>query len=223
MGRYMEVKPSQMSSAYREIALCWEKAKDFERARENYQKAIDHEPENARNWRVFGKYYAEEEKDLNKALPLLEKAVSLDEDSTYGWMKLGEVYEELGKNQKAQECYEKSLRNYQQELEDDPEDCCTYEGIADVLIHMGRLEEAEEMAKKAMSLQFSVFTCNGPACYESMEDMAKIEERRGNLEGALEWMEKAGEHSVTDYYPKEIARLREAIGTIAEAGNDLQC
>lgn len=36
-------------------------------------------------------------------------------------------------------------------------------------------------------------------------------------------MEKAGEHSVTDYYPKEIARLREAIGTIAEAGNDLQC
>lgn len=223
LGRYMEVKPSQMSSAYREIALCWEKAKDFERARENYQKAIDHEPENARNWRVFGKYYAEEEKDLNKALPLLEKAVSLDEDSTYGWMKLGEVYEELGKNQKAQECYEKSLRNYQQELEDDPEDCCTYEGIADVLIHMGRLEEAEEMAKKAMSLQFSVFTCNGPACYESMEDMAKIEERRGDLEGALEWMEKAGEHSVTDYYPKEIARLREAIGTIAEAGNDLQC
>ena len=121
LGRYMEVKPSQMSSAYREIALCWEKAKDFERARENYQKAIDHEPENARNWRVFGKYYAEEEKDLNKALPLLEKAVSLDEDSTYGWMKLGEVYEELGKNQKAQECYEKSLRNYQQELEDDPQ------------------------------------------------------------------------------------------------------
>lgn len=51
-----------------------------------------------------------------------------------------------------------------------------------MLIHMGRLEEAEEMAKKAMSLQFSVFTCNGPACYESMEDMAKIEERRGNLE-----------------------------------------
>lgn len=211
LGRYMEVKPSEVCSAYREIALCWEKAKDYEKAREYYQRAIDHEPENARNWRVFGKYYADVEKDLEKAVPLLEKAVQLDDDSTYGWMKLGEVYENLGRSQEAKDCYEKSLKNYRHELEDDPEDCCTYEGIADVLIHMGRLEEAEEMAKKAMSLQFSVFTCNGPACYESMEDMAKIQEKQGNLKGALEWMEQAGKHSVTDYYPKEIARLRAAL------------
>ena len=81
-----------------------------------------------------------------------------------------------------------------------------------MLIHLGRLEEAEDMAKKAMSLQYPVFTCNGPACYEAMEDMAKLEEKRGNLQKALEWMEKAGEHSVTDYYPREIARLRAAIG-----------
>ena len=41
--------------------------------------------------------------------------------------------------------------------------------------------------------------------------MAKLEERRGNLEKALEWMERAGEYSVTDYYPNEIARLRKAL------------
>ncbi len=212
LGRYMEVKPSQTSSAYREIALCWEKAKDYEKAEEYYQRAIDHEPENARNWRTFGKYYSDERKEQEKALPFLERAVSLDEESTYGWMKLGEVYEALGRKEEAVKCYERSLENYRKELEDDPEDCCTYEGIADVLIHLNRLEEAEEMARKALSFQHAVFTCSGQACYEGMEDMAKIEEKRGNLQGALEWMEQAGEHCVTDYYPKEIARLKAAMG-----------
>ena len=67
------------------------------------------------------------------------------------------------------------------------------------------------MVRKAISLQCMVFTCSSPVCYEALEDMAKLEERRGNLEKALEWMERAGECSVTDYYPKEIARLKEAI------------
>lgn len=212
LGRYMEVKPSQVSSAYREIALCWENAKDYEKAEEYYERAISHEPENAKNQRMFGKYWANVKKQQKKALPYLEKAVQLDPDSTYGWMKLGEVYEALGRLEEAEKCYERSLENYQKEAQKDPGDCCNYEGMADVLIHLGRLEEAEDMAKKAMSLQYPVFTCNGPACYEAMEDMAKLEEKRGNLQKALEWMEKAGEHSVTDYYPREIARLRAAIG-----------
>ena len=36
-------------------------------------------------------------------------------------------------------------------------------------------------------------------------------EKRGNLEKALEWMEQAGRDSTTDYYPKEIARLKAAV------------
>lgn len=109
------------------------------------------------------------------------------------------------------DCYGRSLENYRREIEKDPSDCCSHEGMADVLIHLGRLEEAEEMVRKAISLQCMVFTCSSPVCYEALEDMAKLEERRGNLEKALEWMERAGECSVTDYYPKEIARLKEAI------------
>lgn len=211
LGRYMEVKPSQISAAYREIALCWENAKDYEKAEEYYKRAVNHEPENAKNLRMLGKYYANVQKQQETALPYLEKAVQLDPDSTYGWMKLGEVYQALGRQQEAQSCYEKSLKNYQKEIEKDPQDCCNYEGAADVLVHLNRLKEAGEMAQKAMSLQYPVFTCSGPGCYEAMEDMAKLEEKRGNLSKALEWMEKAGEHSVTDYYPKEIARLRQAI------------
>ncbi|MCI8660095.1 MAG: tetratricopeptide repeat protein [Lachnospiraceae bacterium] len=211
LGRYMEVKPSQTSSAYREIALCWENAKDYEKAEEYYERAVSHEPENAKNQRMLGKYYANVKKQQEKALPYLEKAVELEPDSTYGWMKLGEVYAALGRQQEAEACYERSLENYQKEIEKDPKDCCNYEGMADVLIHLGRLDEAEAMAQKAMSLQYPVFTCNGPACYEAMEDMAKLEEKRGNLKKALAWMERAGEHAVTDYYPKEIARLKAAI------------
>ena len=94
------------------------------------------------------------------------------------------------------------------DIEADPEDCCSYEGIADVLIHLGRLDEAEEMVRHAISLQNLVFTCNAPICFEALEDLAKIEERRGNPKKALEWMERAGEYSVTDYYPREIARLK---------------
>lgn len=91
--------------------------------------------------------------------------------------------------------------------------------MADVLIHLGRFEEAKEMAERALSLQNSVFTCNKPFCYEGLEDMAKLEERQGNLEAALEWMKRAGEYSVTDYYEKEIARLEAALRD-REAGDE---
>lgn len=211
MGRYMEVKPSQTSSAYREIASCWEDMKDYPKAEEYYQKAIDHDPKEAKNWRMFGKYYANKRKMQEEALPYLEKAVELAPDSLYGWMKLGEVYEALGRQDEAMSCYETCLKNYRLEIEKDPHDCCNYEGAADVLIHLGRLDEAEEMAHHAISLQNEVFYCSCPFCYEALEDLAKLEEKRGNLEKALEWMKLAGRLGTTDYYPKEIARLEKAL------------
>ncbi len=209
-GRYMEVKPSQTSFAYREIALCWERAKDYDKAEEYYRRAVDYEPGVARNWRSLGHYFADREQ-YEEAVPYLEKSVEIAPDSTFGWMKLGEMYEKLGRTQEAFQCYERSLENYKIEIASDPRSCCDLEGMADVLIHMGRLDEAEEILKQVQSLQNGVFTCNSPICYEGMEDMAKLEEKKGNLEKALEWMEKAGEYSVTDYYPKEIARLKKAI------------
>lgn len=211
LGRYMEVKPKQTCSAYRKIALLWLDAKDYEKAEMYYQKAIDHEPETSRNWRALGKYYANTRKMPETALSCLEKAVQLDPNSTYGWMLLGEVYETLGQREKSVHCYETSLKNYMKELENDPDDCCTIEGIADVLVHLGRLDEAEEMAHRAISLQNAVFTCGSQICYEGVEDLAKAEEKRGNLEKALEWMKQAGQYSLTDFYPKEIARLEQAI------------
>lgn len=219
LNRYIEVRPSQTERGYREIAECYERAKDFEKAEEYYQKAIDISPGSARCWRLMGKFLANEVKDQERALPYLEKAVELMPDSTYGWMKLGEVYEELGRREDARKSYERSLENYMTDIEADPEDCCSYEGAADVLIHLGRLDEAEEMARKAISLQCRVFTCSSCYCYESYENLSNIEERRGNLEKALEWMEKAGRQTYTEFYPREIARLREALEKQGAADN----
>lgn len=210
-NRYMEVKPSQTSSAYREIASVWIDAKDYARAEASFQKAIDYEPDNSKNWRLFGKYYANIRKMQEAALPYLEKAAELEPSSTYGWQKLGEVYEALGRTEDAVRCYETSLKNYQAELAKDPDDCCTCEGIADVLVHLNRLEEAEEMARRAISLQNTVFTCNCPFCYEALEDLAKAAERRGDLVEALACMQKAGRYATTDHYPNEIERLQKAL------------
>lgn len=211
LNRYIEVKPSMTERGYREIAQCYERAKDLERAREYYQKAIDISPSSARCWRLMGKFLANVIKDQNQALPYLEKSVELAPDSTYGFMKLGEVYEALGRDEEAAACYEKSLKNYEEDIRKDPEDCCNYEGAADVLIHLGRLEEAEEMVRKAISFEHRVFTCSCPFCYEGREDLAKAQEKRGNLKEALEWMRQAGRLASTDYYPKEIARLERAV------------
>lgn len=210
-NRYMEVKPSQTSSAYREIASVWIDAKDYARAEASFQKAIDYEPDNSKNWRLFGKYYANIRKMQEAALPYLEKAAELEPSSTYGWQKLGEVYEALGRTEDAVRCYETSLKNYQAELAKDPDDCCTCEGIADVLVHLNRLEEAEEMARRAISLQNTIFTCNCPFCYEALEDLAKAAERRGDLVEALAFMQKAGRYATTDHYPNEIERLQKAL------------
>lgn len=211
MNRYMEVKPSRTCSAYREIASIWENAKDYDQAEIYYQKAIDHDPGDAQNWRSFGKYFSNTREQQEAALPYLEKSVELDPACKYGWMKLGEVYEALGRGEDAVRCYETSLKNYQAELARDPDDCCTCEGIADVLVHLNRLEEAGEMARRAISLQNTVFTCNCPICFEAIEDLAKAAERRGDLAQALAFMQEAGRYATTDYYPNEIARLQKAL------------
>lgn len=211
LNRYIELHPAKTAYGYREIAECYEHAKDYDKAREYYQKSIDTDPGEARGWRLMGKFLANVIKDQEAALPFLQKAIELNGESTYGYMKLGEVYEALGNAEEAKNCYEQSLKNYQKELEKDPFGCCSHEGMADVLLHLGRFEEAQEMIKKAMALESCVFNCSAPFCYEAVEDLAKIEERKGNLEKALEWMQQAGTYGTTDYYPKEIARLREAL------------
>lgn len=211
MIRYIEVKPSATSSAYREIASYYDAQKEYEKAEAYYQMAIDHEPENARNYRMFGKYYANSRDMQTEALPYLKKAAELEPTALYGWLKLGEVYEALGHMEEAQKCYETCLDNYTKELEKDPYDCCTMEGMADVLAHLGRFEEAEEMFKKVFQFQNTVFTCNAVECYEAMEDLAKMEERRGDLNAALEWMRRASEYKTTDYYDKKLLRLEELL------------
>lgn len=211
LNRYMEVKPSQTGRAYREIAMTYERAKDLDKAEEYYQKSIDQEPKSARAWRLMGKFLANEKKDQERALPYLEKSVELAPDSTYGFMKLGEVYEALGRKDEAVRCYEKALENYEKDMEEDPLNCCNYEGAADVLVHLNRLSEAQDMARKGISLEKGVFSCSCPFCYEGYEDLAKAEEKRGDLEKALEYMELAGRYATTEYYPEQIARLKKAV------------
>lgn len=219
MNRYMELYPAKTAYAYREIAEVYEHAKDLEKAREYYQKAIDADLQDAKSWRLMGKFLANEVKDQEAALPFLKKAVELAGDSTYGYMKLGEVYEALGHKEEARRCYETSLKNYQEDMKKEAPSCCDYEGVADVLLHLGRFDEAQEMIKKAMSLESRVFNCNAPFCYEALEDLAKIEERKGNIKEALSWMKEAGRYGTTDYYPNEIARLEAALKAQAAENN----
>lgn len=210
-GRYMELKPSQTAYAYKEIALLYEKEKDYGKAEEYFRKAIEESPEDAVYWQAIGKHFFKEQKDPEKALSYLEKAMELGDERTYGWMLLGELYDALGRSGEARKCYEKSLKNYQKKLQENPKNCCTYEGIADVLFHLGRLDEAEEIARQGIARQNWAFTCNKCVCYEGYEDLSKIEEKRGNYEKALEYMEIAGQNSTTGFYPKEIARLKEIV------------
>jgi len=107
----LEIDPDyeQASEVYLNIGVIHQQLQDFPAAAENYQKALDHDPSNAKALTNYGIILIMSGK-AEQALPYFEKAVELMPDSAEFQTNLGQAYKTLGQRQKAISHFRRALR-----------------------------------------------------------------------------------------------------------------
>ncbi|MGB2842045.1 MAG: tetratricopeptide repeat protein, partial [Halobacteriota archaeon] len=118
--------------------------KDYEKAKECYEKAIELDKENVDAWMNLGLVHSKLE-DYEKAKECSEKAVELDKENVDAWSGLGGVYFNLKDYEKAKECVEKAV-------ELDKENIDAWLNLGLVHSKLGDYEKAKECSEKAVEL-----------------------------------------------------------------------
>ena len=118
--------------------------KNYEKAKEAYEKAIELDPKDARAYNNLANVYYEE-KDYEKAKEAYEKAIELDPNFAGAYNNLGILYYKEKDYEKAKEAYEKAI-------ELDPNFAIAYFNLANVYDEEKDYEKAKEAYEKAIEL-----------------------------------------------------------------------
>lgn len=140
------------------IASNYFKLKQYPKALEKCQRAIELDSENANAWHNKGVvlYHLE---TYEEAISSLDKAVALDSSDTYSWHNLanvygsqGNVYYSQGNHDKAAEYHDKAVKFYNKAIELDPKHAAAWlkKGIS--LSMLGKYESSIECYDKAIEL-----------------------------------------------------------------------
>lgn len=122
-------------------AWCYISMKCYERAREDFNAAIDYNPENAYAYNGLG-YILKEEGNDKEAIAYFEKAIELDASCMI-------AYENLGDCLNALEAYEKAIENYTRAIEQCPEREYCYISRGNMYRSLKQYEEALSDYKRA--------------------------------------------------------------------------
>lgn len=133
--------------AYFNLAIVYDRIKDFDNSIKAFQEVLKLNPQNADAYNYIGYTYAEQGRNLDEAYNLILKALEIEKDNGYFIDSLGWVYYKKG-------MYEKALKELLRAMEklknDEKEDPVIYEHIGDVYIKLGKLDEAKKYFNKAL-------------------------------------------------------------------------
>ena len=128
---------------FRGIAL--ERSDQWERAEENFLKALDLEPEQPFVMNYLAYSWVEKKKNLDEAKEMLLRAVDLRPDDGYIVDSLGWVYYRVGE-------YENAVKYLEQAVELRPQDPVINDHLGDAFWRTGRLNEARFQWRRSLSL-----------------------------------------------------------------------
>jgi len=130
---------------YIDLADEYQKIGNYDLAIENYHKAINKEPENAKIYNALAIcYYCK--KDYESAIMIYEEAVKIRPDYAMAFNNLGLIYSDIRK-------YDKSIENYLKAIEIYPEYATAYNNLGNIFCKMYKYAEAVDFFEKAIELK----------------------------------------------------------------------
>ena len=142
--RIGEPAPHQWSLLYfRGVAL--ERAKQWDRAEEDFLKALELEPEQPFVMNYLAYSWVEQRRNLDEAKKMLVRAVELRPDDGYIVDSLGWVFFRLGE-------YESAVEYLERAVELRPQDSVINDHLGDAFWRTGRRSEARFQWRRALSL-----------------------------------------------------------------------
>ena len=143
--RIGEPAPHQWSLLYfRGVAL--ERSKQWDRAEEDFLKALELEPEQPFVMNYLAYSWVEQKRNLDEAKRMLVRAVELRPDDGYIVDSLGWVYFRLGE-------YENAVDYLERAVELRPQDSVINDHLGDAFWRTGRRSEARFQWRRALSLE----------------------------------------------------------------------
>jgi len=108
-GGKMQFNPDAAAKTRLKLALLYLQKKNMSKAKENIDKALKYQPNNADVYRVFG-YYFQQVQEYNKAEEMFKKSLSLDKNNAITYSTYGTFLCQQGRYQEADEAYSSALK-----------------------------------------------------------------------------------------------------------------
>jgi len=206
--RIREIAPKN-SLAQAKLARVYQRKGQVEKAGENYQQALDLNPE-LPGWvyKELGEIWENQGK-LEAACNLYEQAITNNSASLFIYKKRGETLEKLGKDAEAREAYKAAIKKYCQYLEDNSDNLGALEQLA------GIYESTQEFNLAAICYQRVVE--KQPENALTHGKLARCYSILGEEKKAVEEYQKATE--ITDKLP---AWVYSGVGDVLEKQGELE-
>ncbi len=210
---------------FKDVGIVYANLKEYEKAIEYYQKAIEMDEKWAVPYFNLGIVY-KNLKEYEKAIEYYQKAIEMDEKWAVPYNNLGIVYKNLKE-------YEKAIEYYQKAIEMDEKWAYPYNNLGNVYVDLKEYEKAIEYYQKAIEMdeKYAVPYNNLGIVYANLKEYEK----------AIEYYQKAIEmddsdkndidiieSTITELLKSKKAKesylveLEESLREISQAGNPFE-
>ncbi len=177
-----KIKVKYDSITYFKKAQYFDNENEFEKALENYAKAIDVDPSYTPAYLARGKLYYRHNR-FDKALSDFNKVISLNPNHAVAYLEKGNVFVKTRK-------LDEALDSYRNAAKCDPELLISYLNQSVIFFHLGKFDKGIEIATKGIEI----------AKEKDMSDINKIDLTRIYCErGALYAQKKQYDKALKDY------------------------
>lgn len=134
----------KLAKAYIYLGNVYQEEKQYNRASELFNLAIEFDPNSEYSYNVLGDIYSNL-RDYKKAFDSYKKAIELNPEDGYSYDGLGDIYFDLKE-------YEKSFEAYKKAIELNSKDAVPYNGLGNVYSIFKEHKKAIEAYQKAIEL-----------------------------------------------------------------------